>query len=163
MKLKGQSKMVNYIEGNLDGSGAKIGIVVSRFNDFLTSKLLDGAIDCLSRHGVDEKNIDVVRVPGSFEIPLACQRLAVSKKYSAVIALGAIIRGATPHFDYVSAETTKGVASASMQTGVPISFGVLTVDTIEQGIERSGTKSGNKGFDAALTALEMINLIKIIS
>ncbi len=155
--------MVNYIEGNLDGSGAKIGIVVSRFNDFLTSKLLGGAIDCLSRHGVDEKNIDVVRVPGSFEIPLACQRLAVSKKYSAVIALGAIIRGATPHFDYVSAETTKGVASASMQTGVPISFGVLTVDTIEQGIERSGTKSGNKGFDAALTALEMINLIKIIS
>ena len=152
--------MAKIIEGSLDGAGAKIAIVAGRFNDFLTKKLLDGATDCLTRHGVSEENIDIAHVPGSFEIPLVVQKMAASGKYDAVIALGAIIRGDTPHFDYVAAETTKGVASAMMETGVPVSFGVLTVDTIEQGIERSGSKSGNKGFDAALVAIEMINLTK---
>ncbi len=148
------------IEGGLDGAGARIGIVVSRFNDFLTGKLLSGSLDCLVRHGVAPESVTIVKVPGSFETPLAVNKLARSGNFDAVIALGAIIRGATPHFEYVAAETTKGVATVMLETGVPVAFGVLTVDSIEQGIERSGTKSGNKGFDAALSAIEMINLVK---
>lgn len=152
--------MANIIEGSLEGKGVKVGVVVGRFNDFLTGKLLGGAIDCLTRHGVEEGDIDVAYVPGAFEIPLAVKKMASAGKYDAVVALGAIIRGATPHFDYVAAESAKGVASAMMESETPVAFGVLTVDTIEQGIERSGTKSGNKGFDAALTAIEMANLLK---
>ncbi len=152
--------MATILEGTLDGAGLKIGITVSRFNDFLTGKLLDGAVDCLIRHGVKDDAITVVRTPGAFELPLAVKKMAASGDYDAVIALGAVIRGATPHFEYVSAEATKGLASAMMETGVPVSFGVLTVDSIEQGIERSGAKSGNKGFDAALSAVEMASLMK---
>lgn len=150
------------IEGNFSGEGQKVGIVVARFNEFITSKLLGGAIDILKRHGVKEKDIDVVWVPGAYEIPLVSKKMAESTKYHAVITLGAVIRGATPHFDYVSAEVSKGVASASLETGIPIVFGVLTTDTIEQAIERAGTKAGNKGGEAALTAIELINLLKEI-
>ncbi len=152
--------MPKYIEGKLDAAGLKFGIVVSRFNSFISERLLEGAVDALVRHGAADKNIDVVRVPGSFEIPLAAQRLAEGKKYDAVICLGAVIRGATPHFDYVAAEVAKGVAHASMASGVPIAFGVLTTDTIEQAVERAGTKAGNKGFDAAMTAIETANLFR---
>lgn len=152
--------MPKFIEGKLDAAGLKFGIIVSRFNSFISERLLEGAIDALVRHGAADKNIDVVRVPGSFEIPLAAQRLAEGKKYDAVICLGAVIRGATPHFDYVAAEVAKGVAHASMASGVPIAFGVLTTDTIEQAVERAGTKAGNKGFDAAMTAIETANLFK---
>ncbi len=155
---------MNIIEGSLDGSGAKIAIVVSRFNDFITGKLLDGAIDCLQRHGVKDKDIDVYKAPGAFEIPLVAKKLAEKskKKYGAIICLGCVIRGATPHFQYVSAEVSKGIAQAMMDSGMPMSFGVLTTDTIEQAIERAGTKSGNKGWDAALSVLEMINLNKLL-
>ncbi len=152
--------MPKFIEGKLDAAGLKFGIIVSRFNSFISERLLEGAVDALVRHGAADKNIDVVRVPGSFEIPLAAQRLAEGKKYDAVICLGAVIRGATPHFDYVAAEVAKGVAHASMASGVPIAFGVLTTDTIEQAVERAGTKAGNKGFDAAMTAIETANLFK---
>ncbi|MBI5816786.1 MAG: 6,7-dimethyl-8-ribityllumazine synthase [Nitrospinae bacterium] len=152
--------MANTIEGALDGAGAKVAIVVSRFNDFLTGKLLDGAVDCLTRHGVKDADITVGKVPGAFEIPLAVKKMAASGKYSAVIALGAVIRGATSHYQHISSEVTKGCAQVMLDTGVPVAFGVLTVETIEQGIERAGTKSGNKGFEAALTAIEMINLVK---
>ncbi|MBF0170090.1 MAG: 6,7-dimethyl-8-ribityllumazine synthase [Nitrospinae bacterium] len=152
--------MATILEGTLDGAGLKIGVAVSRFNDFLTGKLLEGALDCLTRHGVASADITVARTPGAFELPLAVKKLAFSGRYDAVIALGAVIRGATPHFEYVSAEATKGIASAMMDTGIPVAFGLLTVDSIEQGIERSGTKSGNKGFDAALSALEMASLMK---
>jgi 6,7-dimethyl-8-ribityllumazine synthase len=148
------------IEGELQAKGLKFGIVVSRFNDFITSKLLDGALDALRRHGADEKDIEVVKVPGSFEIPLVAKRLAAKGIYSAIICLGTVIRGATPHFEYVSAEVSKGIASASMDTGVPIAFGIITSDTIEQAVERAGTKSGNKGWDAAITAIEMAQVIK---
>lgn len=137
-------------------------IIVSRFNDFIGSKLLAGAIDELKRHGVVENNIDVVKVPGAFEIPVIAQKCASTKKYDAVITLGAVIKGSTPHFDYVSAEVSKGVAQVSLQTGVPVIFGVLTTDNIEQAIERAGTKAGNKGADAAKTAIEMANLVKVI-
>ncbi len=137
-------------------------IIVSRFNDFIGSKLLSGAIDELKRHGVADSNIDIVKVPGAFEIPVIAQKCASTKKYDAVITLGAVIKGSTPHFDYVSAEVSKGVAQASLQTGVPVIFGVLTTDNIEQAIERAGTKAGNKGADAAKTAIEMANLVKII-
>lgn len=147
-------------EGQLQAKGLKFGIVVSRFNDFINTKLLEGAIDALVRHGASDADIDIVKVPGAFEIPLAAKILAAKKTYNAVICLGAIIRGATPHFDYIAAEATKGVASASMETGVPISFGVLTTDTIEQAVERAGSKSGNKGWDAALVAIEMAQLLK---
>ncbi len=152
--------MPKFVEGKLDAAGLKFGIIVSRFNSFISERLLDGAVDALVRHGAADKNIDVVRVPGSFEIPLAAQRLAEGKKYDAVICLGAVIRGATPHFDYVAAEVAKGVAHASMASGVPIAFGVLTTDTIEQAVERAGTKAGNKGFDAAMTAIETANLFR---
>ncbi|ACN98334.1 6,7-dimethyl-8-ribityllumazine synthase [Sulfurihydrogenibium azorense] len=150
------------IEGNLAAEGLKFGIVLGRFNSFITERLLEGAIDCILRHGGNKENIDVVRVPGSFEIPLIAKKLAKSGKYDAVICLGAVIRGSTPHFDYVANEVTKGIAQVSLETEVPISYGILTTDTIEQAIERAGTKMGNKGFDAALTAIEMVNIIKQI-
>lgn len=145
-------------EGELQAKGLKFGIVVSRFNDFITNKLLEGAVDVLLRHGAAEKDIAVVKVPGSFEIPLAAKKIA--GKYDAVICLGTIIRGATPHFDYVASEAAKGIASASMESGVPMAFGVITADTIEQAVERAGTKSGNKGADAAMVAIEMAQLMK---
>jgi 6,7-dimethyl-8-ribityllumazine synthase len=148
------------IEGELKAEGLRFGIVVSRFNDFITSRLLDGALDALLRHGAAEADIDVVKVPGSFEIPVVAKRIAMKGTFDAVICLGTVIRGATPHFEYVAAEVSKGIASASMQTGVPIAFGVITSDTIEQAVERSGTKSGNKGWDAALSAIEMAQVMK---
>jgi len=147
-------------EGDLQAKGLKFGIVISRFNEFITGKLLDGAKDALVRHGVKEEDIDIVRVPGSFEIPLIARKMAEKETYNAVICLGTVIRGATPHFDYISAEVSKGIATVSMETGVPVAFGVLTCDTIEQAVERAGTKSGNKGWDAALTAIEMARLLK---
>ncbi len=146
-------------EGNLIASGLKFGIVVGRFNDFISSKLLSGAIDGLVRHGADESDITVTWVPGAFEIPIAAQKMANSSKYAAVICVGAVIRGSTPHFDYVAGEVSKGIARISLDTGVPVIFGVLTTDTIEQAIERAGTKAGNKGYDAAVTAIEMANLL----
>jgi 6,7-dimethyl-8-ribityllumazine synthase len=155
--------MPKTIQGDLTAKGLKFAIVASRFNDFITAKLLDGAMDGLMRHGASEIDIEIVKVPGSFEIPLAARMLAQSRKYNAIICLGAVIRGATPHFEYVSAEVSKGVASVSMETGLPVIFGVLTTDTIEQAIERAGTKSGNKGWDAALSAIEMANLMRQIS
>ena len=147
------------IQGELQAKGLKFGIVVSRFNDFITGKLLDGAIDALLRHGAKEEDIDVVKVPGAFEVPMVAKRMALKGTYHSIICLGTVIRGATPHFDYVAAEVSKGIASASMETGVPIAFGVITSDTIEQAVERAGTKSGNKGFDAAITAIEMAQAI----
>jgi 6,7-dimethyl-8-ribityllumazine synthase len=146
------------IEGKLDASGLKVAIVISRFNEFITNKLLGGAIDCLKRNKADEKDITIVWVPGSFEIPAVVQKLSESKKYDAIVCLGAVIRGATPHFNYVAAEVTKGIAHISLTSDIPIVYGVLTTDTIEQAIERAGTKSGNKGFDAALSAIEMCNI-----
>ncbi len=155
---------VKSIEGALIvPDGAKFAIVAARFNAFIVERLVEGAIDALVRHGADARNISVVRVPGSWEIPLVCRRLAKSGKVDAVVALGAVIRGATPHFDHVANEVSKGVAQASLESGVPISFGVLTTDSIEQAVERAGTKAGNKGFDAALVALEMVTLGKQLS
>ena len=151
--------MKNY-EGELQAKGLKFAIIVSRFNDFITQKLHDGAVDALIRHGASEQNIDVIKVPGAFEIPLAAKVVAEKKSYNAVICLGTVIRGATPHFDYVASEAAKGIATASMETGVPIAFGVLTTDTIEQAVERAGSKGGNKGWDAALVAIEMAQLLK---
>ena len=150
------------IEGKLSAKDIKFAIIVSRFNNLITEKLLEGAIDCIVRHNGDEKNITVVRVPGSFEIPLTAKKIAKSGKFDAVICLGAVIRGDTPHFDYVANEVTKGIAQVSLETEVPISYGILTTDTIEQAIERAGTKMGNKGFDAALTAIEMVNVLNQI-
>lgn len=152
--------MAKVIEGNLNAEGKKFGIVVSRFNEMISKSLLGGAFDCLSRHGANEDEISVVYVPGSFEIPLAAKKLAQSKKFDAVICLGAVIRGGTPHFDYIAAEVSKGVAQAGMESGVPVIFGVITSDSIEQAIERAGTKAGNKGWDAALSAIEMADLLK---
>jgi 6,7-dimethyl-8-ribityllumazine synthase len=149
-------------EGMLVGRGLHVGIVVGRFNEFISGKLLEGARDALLRHEVSEDDIDVAWVPGSFEIPLVAKRLAGSGRYDAVICLGAVIRGATPHFEYVSAEVSKGIANVSLETAVPVIFGVLTTDTIEQAIERAGTKAGNKGFEAAVTAIEMAQLLKAI-
>ncbi|MDO5674126.1 MAG: 6,7-dimethyl-8-ribityllumazine synthase [bacterium] len=151
--------MAQYIEGSLKGDGRKVGIVVSRFNSFIAEKLLDGAIDSLVRSGVNGDDIVVARVPGAFEIPLAAQKMARSGRYHAVLCLGAVIRGATPHFDYVAGEVAKGTAQVMLDTGIPILFGVLTTDTIEQAIERAGTKAGNKGSDVAVAALEMVNLL----
>ncbi len=151
--------MVRVIEGDLQGRGFKVSIVVSRFNSFITDRLLEGALDALRRHGVEEEGITVVRVPGSFEIPLGVKR-AAGQKVDAVIALGALIRGGTPHFDYLSAEVTKGVAQVMLETGIPVAFGVLTTDTVEQAIERAGTKAGNKGAEAAQSALEMVSLLR---
>ena len=148
------------IEGNLVAQGLKIGIVGGRFNNFIDSKLLEGALDGLKRHGVDENNIEIAWVPGAFELPLIAKKMAQNDKYDAVICLGAVIKGSTPHFDYVCAEASKGIASVSLSTEKPVIFGVLTTDTIEQAIERAGTKAGNKGYDAAVTAIEMANLLK---
>jgi|APCry1669188910_1035180.scaffolds.fasta_scaffold00088_5 6,7-dimethyl-8-ribityllumazine synthase len=152
-------KSMRTIEGKLDAKGLKFAIVIARFNEFISGKLLSGCLDGLKRHGADEAEIDLVWAPGSFEIPLLAKKLANSGKYNAVICLGAVIRGATPHFDYVAAEVSKGVASASLDSGIPVIYGVLTTDNIEQAIERAGTKGGNKGFDAALAAIEMANVI----
>jgi 6,7-dimethyl-8-ribityllumazine synthase len=151
--------MPNIVEANLVAEGKKFAIVVSRFNDFITDKLVGGAVDALTRSGTKSEDIDIVKVPGAFEIPLVALKLAAKKRHDAIICLGAVIRGATPHFDYVSAEVSKGVASASMESGMPIIFGVLTTDNLEQAIERAGSKAGNKGWDAALAAVEMANLM----
>ena len=151
---------IKTIEGELTIKGARFGLAVARFNSFVVEHLLEGAIDTLKRHGCDENDIEIVRVPGAFELPLAIQRMANSKKYDAIIALGAVIRGGTPHFDYVAGECVKGMATTMMQQEIPVSFGVLTVDTIEQAIERSGTKAGNKGGEAAVSAIEMVNLLR---
>ena len=155
--------MPKIFEGNLDASGLKFGIIVSRFNDFIGEKLVGGALDALLRHGANEADINVFKVPGSFEIPLTAKKLALTKKYDAIICLGVIIRGDTPHFEYIAAEVSKGIASVGLDTGTPIIFGVLTTDNIEQAIERSGTKAGNKGFDAANAAVELVNLFKNVS
>ena len=151
---------MNVFEGNVVAKDVRIGIVAARFNEFITSKLLGGAVDALKRHEVEEDQIDVAWVPGAFEIPLIAQKMAQSKKYDAVICLGAVFRGATTHYDYVCAEVSKGIAQVSLQTGVPVMFGVLTTDNIEQAIERAGSKAGNKGFDCATGAIEMINLLR---
>ena len=148
------------IQGDLQAKGLRFGIVVSRFNDFITSRLLEGAEDALVRHGAKGDEIDVVKVPGAFEIPIAAKKLAATGKYDAIICLGTVIRGATPHFDYVASEVSKGVASVSLEHSIPVAFGVLTTDTIEQAVERAGTKSGNKGWDAAVCAIEMAQLFK---
>ena len=154
--------MPQIIDASLSARGKKFGIIVSRFNDFITSKLVDGAMDALIRSGAQDQDITIVKVPGAFEIPLAAQKMAGAKKYDAVICLGAVIRGATSHYDYVCAEVSKGIASVSLETGVPVMFGILTTETIEQAIERAGTKAGNKGFDTALGAIEMANLGEIL-
>ena len=153
---------MNTIEGKLLAEGQRIGIVAARFNEFITSKLLGGAKDAFVRHGGDESGLDIAWVPGAFEIPLVAKKMAESGKYDAVVCLGALIRGATPHFDMVANESTKGVASVGLQTGIPVVFGVLTTDSIEQAVERAGTKAGNKGFEAMTTAIEMVNLLKQI-
>jgi len=152
--------MSQLFSGNLVGSGLKIGLVSSRWNDFMGSKLLEGAQDALTRHGVIEEDIDVAMVPGSFELPLASQKMASSGRYDAVVCLGVVIRGATPHFEYVAGETAKGIAQAGLQSGIPVTFGVITSDTLEQAIERAGSKAGNKGMEAALAAIEMANLLR---
>jgi len=154
--------MARYIEGNLQGQGRKIGIIVARFNSFISEKLLEGALDTLVRSGVSDDDIDVARVPGAFEIPLVAQKMAKSGEYDAVICIGVVIRGATPHFDYVAGEVAKGTAQVMLDAGIPILFGVLTTETIEQAIERAGTKAGNKGADVAVAALEMINLMEAV-
>lgn len=152
--------MMHTFEGNLVGKGLKVGIVVGRFNDLITMRLLDGAKDALKRHGVEQDDVELAFVPGAFELPLVAKKMAMSKKYDAVITLGTVIRGATPHFDYVCSEAAKGVAQASYQSEVPVIFGVLTTETIEQAIERAGTKAGNKGWEAATAAIEMANLMR---
>lgn len=154
--------MPNYIEGTFNGQGHRYAIAVSRWNEFITRRLLDGAIDCLRMHGVDDAQITVVVYPGAFELPLVVRRLADSGRYDGVIALGAVIRGATPHFEYVAGNAANGVAAVAIETGVPCAFGVLTTDTIEQAIERAGSKGGNKGWEAAQAAIEMVNLLRAI-
>jgi 6,7-dimethyl-8-ribityllumazine synthase len=151
-------EIMNVIEGKLVSENNKFAILVARFNSFIVESLLEGAIDTLKRHGVNESDIEIIRVPGAFEMPIAAQRLAAKSKYDAIIALGAVIRGGTPHFDYVAGECVKGLAQVSLNADLPVTFGVLTVDSIEQAIERAGTKAGNKGEEAAITALEMVNL-----
>lgn len=155
--------MKKIIEGHVVGTGLKVGIVVSRFNEFINSRLLSGAEDALKRHGVNEDDVTIVWVPGAFEIPLAAKKLAQKGGFDAIITLGSVIRGATPHFDFVSSEVTKGVANLGMESGIPVVLGVLTTDTIEQAIERAGTKAGNKGYEAAVSAIEMGNLYKQLS
>ena len=152
--------MDKHFEGVLLGKGLKFGLVVSRFNEFITKKLLDGAQDALLRHGVNQDDVEVAWVPGSFEIPLIAKKLAQTKRYDAVICLGAVVRGGTPHFEYIAAEVSKGIARVSLETGLPVIYGVVTADTLEQAIERAGTKMGNKGFEAAVNAIEMANLVK---
>lgn len=152
--------MAKIIEGKLVAKGMKFGIAASRFNDFISGKLIEGAIDALTRAGGDEKDISVYKVPGAFELPLTAKKLAKSGRFDAIICLGAVIRGATPHFEYISTEVTKGIAAVGLETEVPVAFGVLTTDTIEQAIERAGTKAGNKGWNAAMTAIEMVDLLR---
>jgi len=154
--------MPEIIEGKLLAEGKKFGIVVSRFNDFITGKLVDGAVDALVRSGAADTDIEIIKVPGAFEIPLIAKKMSESKRYHAIICLGAVIRGATPHFDYVSAEVSKGIAMVSLESEIPVIFGVVTTDTIEQAIERAGTKAGNKGWSAAISAVEMANLMEIV-
>jgi 6,7-dimethyl-8-ribityllumazine synthase len=151
--------MSKIIEGTLEAKGFRFGIIVSRFNSFISDRLLEGTLDTLVRHGADQQQLTVVKVPGAFELPLVAKKMAESAKYDALICLGAVIRGGTPHFEYVSAEMTKGIASVSLQAGLPIAFGVLTTDSVEQAIERAGTKAGNKGVEAAMSAIEMVNLL----
>ena len=151
---------IKTIEGEMVVKGARFGLAVARFNSFVVESLLDGAIDTIKRHGGDESNIEIIRVPGAYELPLAIKRMAASKQYDAIVALGAVIRGGTPHFDYVAGECVKGMASVMLEHDIPVSFGVLTVDTIEQAIERAGTKAGNKGAEATLSAIEMVNLLR---
>jgi len=155
--------MVKIYEGNLSAVGKRFGIVVSRFNELISKKLLDGALDCLKRHQAEEENIEIAWVPGAFEIPLTAKKMAESGKYDAIICLGAVIRGTTPHFDYVAAEASKGIAHVGLDTGVPVMFGVITTDTVEQAIDRAGTRVGNKGWDAALGAIEMVNLFDALA
>jgi len=155
--------MSQRFEGVLLGKGLKFGLVVSRFNEFLTKKLLEGAEDALLRHGVNREDIEIAWVPGSFEIPLVAKKLAETKRFDAVICLGAVVRGGTPHFEYIAAEVTKGIAKVGLEAGLPVIYGVLTADTLEQAIERAGTKMGNRGFDAAVEAIEMANLVKSIT
>lgn len=154
--------MPEIIEGHLNAKGFKFGIIVSRFNSFICERLLEGAVDALTRHGADDSLMTVVRVPGAFEIPLVAKKMVTSGKYDAVICLGAVIRGGTPHFEYVSSEVTKGVAAVSLDSNIPVAFGVLTTDTVEQAIERAGTKAGNKGVEATMSAIEMVNLLGAI-
>jgi 6,7-dimethyl-8-ribityllumazine synthase len=155
--------MPRTVEGRLSAEGFRFAMVVSRFNDFISSRLVDGAMDALVRHGASEEQVVLVRVPGAFEIPLMAKKLAASGRYDAVVCLGAVIRGATPHFDYVAAEVSKGIAGVGLETGVPVTFGVLTTDNLEQAIERAGSKSGNKGWEAAMAAIEMVNLYQVLS
>jgi 6,7-dimethyl-8-ribityllumazine synthase len=154
--------MPNIMEGRLLGEGRKFALIVSRFNDFISDRLMSGALDALLRSGVKDEDIDIVKVPGSFEIPLVAKKMVNKKKYDAVICLGAVIRGATPHFEYVSAEVSKGIATVSIESEVPVIFGIITTDTIEQAIERAGTKAGNKGWSSAMSALEMANLVEVV-
>jgi len=153
---------IKIYEGDLTIQGAQFGIITSRFNSFVVESLLSGAIDALKRHGAEDNDIQIVKVPGAFEMPLAAQRMVAKNHYDAIIALGAVIRGGTPHFEYVAGECTKGLSAVSAQSGIPVAFGVLTVDTIEQAIERSGTKAGNKGVEAAMSAIEMVNLLRAL-
>ncbi len=155
--------MYKQYEGHISGKGFRFAIVVSRFNEFITSKLLTGALDALKRHEAEDENIEIAWVPGAFELPLVAQKMAASKKYDAVICLGTVIRGATPHFEYVAAEVSKGIARVSFETGVPVIFGIITADNLEQAIERAGSKAGNKGWDASLSAMEMASLLKSMS
>ena len=152
--------MVKLFEGRISAEGFRFGIIVSRFNDFISSKLVEGALDALKRHGARDEMISLIKVPGSFEIPVAARKMADSGQFDAIICLGAVIRGATPHFDYVAAEVSKGIAAVALESGIPVTFGVLTTDSLEQAIERAGAKSGNKGWDAAMAAMEMANLFK---
>lgn len=161
-KDRGEDIMPKVFEGHLVGQGLRFGLVVGRFNEFITNKLLSGALDALKRHGVNDQDVEIAWVPGAFEIPMVARRMASLQRFDAVICLGAVIRGATPHFDYVAAEVSKGVAKVGLDTGVSTIFGVITADTIEQAIERAGTKAGNKGWDAAVTAIEMANLTRSI-
>ena len=152
--------MPKILEGKISAEGFRFAIIVSRFNDFISSRLVEGALDALKRHGADDDQVTLVKVPGAFEIPLSAKRLAESGKYDAIICLGAVIRGSTPHFEYVAAEVSKGIASVSLESKIPVTFGVLTTDNLEQAIERAGSKTGNKGWDAAMAAMEMVNLFK---
>jgi 6,7-dimethyl-8-ribityllumazine synthase len=154
--------MATVYEGKISGEGKKFCVIVGRFNDFISDRLLSGALDALARHGTSDEDIDIVKVPGSFEIPLMAKKMAQRKKYDAIICLGAVIRGSTPHFEYVSSEVSKGIASVSLESGVPVIFGVITTDTLEQAIERAGSKSGNKGWTAAVAAMEMAHLVDAV-
>ena len=154
--------MPRVLEGHLRAEGFRFGIIVSRFNDFISSRLAEGAMDALVRHGADQEQVSLVKVPGAFEIPVTAKKMAASGRYDAIVCLGAVIRGATPHFEYIAAEVSKGIASVSLDTGIPVTFGVLTTDNLEQAIERAGSKSGNKGWEAAVSAIEMVNLYKVL-